>query len=195
MPGAPVFQVSYFALWLLVLCQSLVLLEMVRRSATQRQSETGNVEDSSIDQLLPTGALLPAFEAQDLETESRVSHSALQGSQTLMVFVTPTCTTCHQLAGELLEFGQRTNARLAVVCQGELSACAAVANTSFPGAMALHDDGSIALSFRIRRTPTAVLVDAEGRILKYGFPKSELHMELGDFDLGITPAASLVAAS
>ncbi|MEU6558726.1 MauE/DoxX family redox-associated membrane protein [Nocardia nova] len=118
---------------------------------------------------LPAGSVAPEFELPDTRG-GRTSLESLRDShyQVLLVFVHPGCELCAALARELPRWQTRTEnvLRIATVGNGDVGEHAAwadehgVANIS----SLVQQGNEVALRYRVRGTPSAVLVDHEGRI-------------------------------
>ncbi|GAB2650585.1 MauE/DoxX family redox-associated membrane protein [Nocardia goodfellowii] len=118
---------------------------------------------------LPPGAVAPEFEL--LATDgTRVTSADLlaQGRQVLLVFVHPACEMCAALARELPSWQARTSQalRIVVVGNGDLAEHAEWGRAQGLGAIAVlvQQGNEAALRYRVRGTPSAVLIDAEGRV-------------------------------
>lgn len=188
------FYLSYGLLWVLVLFQSLVLLELVRRAATGTK-ESGVLHHLAAQDVSPLkGAPAPTLTAPDASTGVAVSSASLFAQRTLLVFVAPNCSGCEAVAGEVEGFRSRRGAQLALMCQGTEEECETWARDHFSGGRVLVDRGGhIAGLFKISSTPSAVLVESGGQTLRYGLPKSVVQVSLGLADLSV-PLASASAA-
>lgn len=178
------FYTSYIALWVLVAFHTLVLLELVPRIETIRargaEGDPLPMEDGS--DLLVTGDAAPTIQAPELPTMRIVNSRSWLGEPSLLVFVSPSCTGCVEIADELRATRGQSSRRLVAVCRGEPSQCAQFAETYLPGIQVLIDEtGEIAKQFRVHRTPTAVSLDDKLRVLRYGFPRSVTRLGLADW--------------
>lgn len=182
MPDSTLFYVSYIALWILVVFQTLVLLELVRRSgSTQAASSTERVTGEKTD-FLEGGAPAPHFEAPDVASGKLFNSRELLGQFALLVFISPGCGTCESVADELVEFSANRSMRLMAICSGPDAQCAQFVQQHLPAIQTLVDrDGSIANQFRIKRVPTAVQIDADGNVLQYGVPRSVARLNLAEW--------------
>jgi len=118
---------------------------------------------------MPTGSVAPEFELAD-------SHGGITGLQQLLargtsvvlVFVHPGCDICATLAGELPRWQHRLRDRLtiAMIANGDVTENLAWGRERGLGEipMLVQQDNEVALRYRVRGTPSAVLVDADGRI-------------------------------
>lgn len=191
MPDTALFWASYAALWVLVIFQALVLLEVVRQLGLRRGAEepTSNKEHD----LLPTGTVVPEFTAPDARNGLTVTSANWHGEPVVLVFVSPTCEACRLVADELADFRRSLRARVVVLCHGASAECAEYAAAHFPEVTVLVDErGAIAGQFLVRHTPTAVLLDGNGRVLRYGTPRATPRLNLAQWAV---PDAGDVASS
>lgn len=172
MDSTTLFYVTYAVLWVLVIFQALTLIEMVRQREVSNGSADTRFQAEKMG-LLPTGTLTKAFEAPELGTGRLVQSQSWLGQPTLLVFVSPTCRYCELVANEVVDMHWKHNVRLVAVCKGERDLCLAFTTAHLPDVLALHDEsGAIDRQFEVKGTPTALLLDHEGRVLRYGLPHS-----------------------
>ncbi len=162
------FWVSFGALWAIVVLQAGVLLEVVRRLAAEPATAPA---PTTADALAP-GALAPDFTAHLVENGKRFDSVSLRGRRVLLAFVSPGCQACEDTFALTQETAARLDARLVVVCGGERPACRDLLTRHVPNEASLWDaDGSIAKRFGVAGTPLAVVLDEQGRVVKYGRPE------------------------
>lgn len=112
---------------------------------------------------LQRGEAAPAFSLPDL-TGQLVHLADFQGSETLLLFWNPACGFCQRLLPDLKAWEARppeTRAGLLVVSTGAVAANTAMGLHS---PVVLDEDWKIGNQFGASGTPTAVLIDAEGKI-------------------------------
>ncbi|MBF6328618.1 MauE/DoxX family redox-associated membrane protein [Nocardia transvalensis] len=118
---------------------------------------------------LPVGAVAPEFELLDTRG-GRAGLEALQrgGRQVLLVFVHPACELCAALARELPRWRARTADALsiAVIGNGDVDEHAAWGRDQGLGdiPVLVQQGNEAALRYRVRGTPSGVLIGADGRI-------------------------------
>ncbi len=118
---------------------------------------------------LPIGALAPEFELIDTRG-GRASLETLQrdGRNLLLIFVHPGCEMCAALARELPRWQARAAAALtiAVVGNGEVDEHAAWRRQQGLGEIPVlvQQGNEAALRYRVRGTPSGVLIDGTGRV-------------------------------
>lgn len=118
---------------------------------------------------MPSGSVAPEFELAD----SRGGITGLQqllarGTSVVLMFVHPGCEICAILAGELPRWQHRLRDRLTIVviANGDVAENLAWGRERGLGdiPMLVQQGNEVALRYRVRGTPSAVLVDADGRI-------------------------------
>ena len=118
---------------------------------------------------LPPGSVAPEFELSGSPGE-RTSMARLLagGTSVLLVFAHPGCEICATLAGELPRWQERLRDRLTIVviANGDLEENLAWGRDRGLGDIPLlvQQGNEAALRYRVRGTPSAVLVTAGGRI-------------------------------
>lgn len=191
MSDGPLFLLSYLALWALVIFQTLVLLELVRQDRHPAATTTASPDDNALGDMLVSGSVAPEFEGRDIASGTVVHSSSLRGRPLALIFVSPTCSSCEAIAGELAAYQRRSGAQLVLLCRGGLGDCTGFVRSHFADTLALQDeDGAAAKRYKVISTPTAVLLDGQGRILRYGFPRPKLQLGLEDVDLPKTAATA-----
>jgi peroxiredoxin len=151
----------------LVLAQAVLLVLVLRRHG-QVLARLDDVDAEDEEPAgLPVGAEAPEFEQPDLEGEV-VSLTTLRerGLPVLLLFSDPACVPCATLLPEVGRWQERwrNQLTLAVVSNASLEqnrASAAEHDLTLVLSQEKHD---VSLAYRALGTPTAVLVDAEGRI-------------------------------
>ncbi|MFI6170794.1 peroxiredoxin family protein [Nocardia sp. NPDC051052] len=118
---------------------------------------------------LPVGAVAPEFELLDV-AGGRTSLASLlaRERQVLLVFVHPGCELCAALARELPRWQERTARVLSIVVVGNGDATEHAewgreqGLTDIP--VLVQQGNEAALRYRVRGTPSGVLIDADGRV-------------------------------
>lgn len=119
---------------------------------------------------LPPGAVAPEFEALNIAGgRAGLDELLLPGRSLLLVFVHPACEMCAALARELPRWQARTAAALtiAVLGNGDIDEHAEWGRAHGLGEIPLlvQRGNEAALRYRVRGTPSAVLIDPEGRVV------------------------------
>ncbi len=118
---------------------------------------------------VPVGAVAPEFSLPDTAGGRASLEKLLAGGRrVLLVFVHPSCELCAALARELPRWQERTMGELtiAVISNGGIEENIAWgAEQQLDGIVMMVQEGNEAsLRYRVRGTPSAVLIDADGRI-------------------------------
>lgn len=181
MTDSPVFIASYVVVWLVVLVQGLVLLELLRQVGLLR--ERVGVDKGALITLdgLDRGSLAPAFSAIDVVAGSTVTEAAFTGpTPNLFVFLSPRCDACRDLAAELPRFVReyRDEARVIVALAASTAQTRAFVREFGLTMPVLADvDQKVAAAYRSERTPTAVLIDGSGIVRLQGVTNSIRHLD------------------
>jgi methylamine dehydrogenase accessory protein MauD len=116
---------------------------------------------------LPAGSVAPEFDLPDT-SGGRVTLGGLlaAGRRVLLVFVHPGCELCAMLADELPRWRERTANTLTIVVvgNGDMEANAGWAREHHAKDLLVQESNEAAVRYRVRGTPSAVLVDTSGRI-------------------------------
>ncbi|MFI7003999.1 MauE/DoxX family redox-associated membrane protein [Nocardia sp. NPDC050175] len=118
---------------------------------------------------LPVGAVAPEFSLLDI-AGGRTSLASLleRERQVLLVFVHPGCELCAALARELPRWQERTERVLTIIVVGNGDAAEHAEWGRDQGLadipVLVQQGNEAALRYRVRGTPSAVLIDAEGRV-------------------------------
>lgn len=174
------FIISYVLLCGMILLESLVLREAVRRLAWLSRFFDNFRPDSGHRRLrLPGGSHAPHFVARSLDGNRFLTASDLQGHETILMFVSPTDALSSALSSSYKQLAPAVHAmwhivegQLYVICIGEKEACYEFTQrAAIPEQLVLLDEtGEIARAFLIDGTPRALRFDEEGRLLSYGQP-------------------------
>jgi peroxiredoxin/uncharacterized membrane protein YphA (DoxX/SURF4 family) len=138
-------------------------LRVLRRRVDEQALSTLGAEG------LPVGSVAPEFELLDAQGATTTLEDLLAGQKAvLLVFVHPGCELCAALARELPRWRARTGDALAIVAVGNGDAAEQAAwgiENGLGDIPSLVQQGNeAALRYRVRGTPSAVLIDAEGRV-------------------------------
>ena len=183
------FLASYVLLYLIVIFQGMLLLGAVRAIHELRQGHVAPAQpeegEPEAERLLRQEA--PRFEALDL-TGNLVGTEQLRGRSSLVLFVSPNCSSCMLTLDELHAVQHKVDGNVLVVCGARDADCRNLAsdhNLTVP--VVADEDASIGKLFDVTAFPTAVLLNAGTRVVSYGHPMrgEELREMAGDeLDLG-----------
>ncbi len=116
---------------------------------------------------LPLGEPAPSFEVTDLDGHRIPSTGLLAtGVATLVLFTDPACEPCHEIRPGLESWRHELEGHLdlVLVSRGDLEANRADADPALASRTFVQHRDEVADAFRATGTPSAVVVDAEGRI-------------------------------
>ena len=138
-------------------------VRMLRRRVDEQAAATLGPEG------MPVGAVAPEFSLRDTTgTRTSLEELLADGRRVLLVFMHPGCELCTALARELPRWRERTARELtiSVITNGSVAENIAWGREQQLGDIALmvQEGNEASLRYRIRGTPSAVLVDADGRI-------------------------------
>lgn len=119
---------------------------------------------------LEVGPVAPSFDA--VTTRGTRFHSdSFRGRETTLLFVSPDCSSCDLTLEELEAINSKAKENLVVICRSGLDACITLERKHKLNSPALVDDGGqISSLFSVTANPTALIIDASGRIEKRGHP-------------------------
>lgn len=124
----------------------------------------------------PDGRIAPGSPAPSFEVTghrgSVVSNGSLEGQTYAVLFVSPDCPTCVASLAEIEALSSGGDRSVLVVCRSISSRCDQIMGEMVTGDYDFVTDptDSIAQLFGITVNPTAVLVDENGVVMKYGHP-------------------------
>ncbi|HZM77869.1 MAG TPA: redoxin domain-containing protein [Candidatus Limnocylindrales bacterium] len=164
-----IFYVSYAALWLVVVFQSLVLLGLVR--TVYRLNAHPSPDGSATTSGHLVGQRIPDFTAVDV-SGNIFDHESLAGRVSALLFVTPDCRSCMATLAEVSALRLKVNGNLIIVCRAGSQECKLLQETYNLENVPVVIDEAHELSklFDVHGSPTAVLVGASGVIQSYGHP-------------------------
>ncbi|WP_433565255.1 TlpA family protein disulfide reductase [Nocardia sp. CA-151230] len=116
---------------------------------------------------LPVGSVAPEFELLDIAgARTNLADLLSGGRAVLLVFVHPGCEICAALARELPRWRARTAMTMVVVGNGDADEQAVWGAEQGLGEIPslVQQGNEAALRYRVRGTPSAVLIDAGGRV-------------------------------
>lgn len=136
-------------------------LRTLRRQLDQGLSRTLGPEG------LPVGVVAPEFDLPDSAgRRSTLADVMATGLPVVLVFLHPECAPCETLAQELPRWRERKASvfGLVVISGGGIEANTAWARVHHVGEILIQETSEVAGRYRVRGTPSAVLVDTDGRI-------------------------------
>ncbi|MBI5877943.1 MAG: redoxin domain-containing protein [Chloroflexi bacterium] len=171
------FYLSYVALWVLVVFQSLILFGLVRMVTELQQTRA--VAGMS------EGQEAPKFSATSLSGAS-INSSDFVGRLTALLFVSPNCSACEEALTSIGYLRHKTNqGNVIVICESVREECTRLVEKYKLNVPVIADaDSRISRLHKISSVPTAIIIDQNNRIKSYGqikqpeeltevFPKKE----------------------
>lgn len=154
------------ALWALVIVHSVVLLGVVHVVHSLARQPLGRPGTGSFS----IGQEAPSFRARALDGQL-VASDRLSGRSYGLLFVSPTCDSCRLTLSELRAAVVRSAGTLFIICEGTQADCRSLID-DFGVAVPVVSDplGAVRGRFGVSSVPTAVIVDADGRIVSVGRP-------------------------
>jgi hypothetical protein len=163
-----VFWLSFGAVWLLLVIQGLVMLELVRQIADLRQGGIGRSERPSgpipIHDLLGVGRDIPPARSltRAATHEPTTWADVLDSGSTALIFLSPSCTTCWNVAARLpwaaaqLPIGQRI---VPLISSPRLDHAWEFVRRNRLGELAVVEEGEdVEESLNLLRKPSAVVL-------------------------------------
>lgn len=165
------FVASYIAVWILVIFQGLLILALLKQLAeVKKLARLGGVAGADP---LPVGTPAPDFEGIDLRFAKPVTKYLFAGEGGVILFLSPDCGSCLELVDGLRQSALSESLPILTFCQGDESACASFIKRLGPKIYTLRgdfDDGSVAKSYHVDGSPTAVVINPDLTISSYGHP-------------------------
>lgn len=171
--------ISHALLWILLLSQSAIILALLRQvgilslrigPAGARLAEDGPDLDS----------LVPALDLVDIDHEgARLVIPAPHVGISLIVFISPKCQICDNLMiGFRTLSRQVLNVSWAIVAFSEVSECREFRRRhQLRDVLFCHAEDAVWDKFKLRSTPFALVLDAQGRVLSKGLVNHIEHLE------------------
>lgn len=170
---------SYLLLWLCVIVVGVLLLVLFRVLGDVRDVIRQNTRPYHASESigLEVGQIAPEFSARTAEGDL-VNSSSLGSHLNALLFVSPTCPTCVATAMEIEAISTKTSGSVYIVCEGQDSDCRSLlAELSGPYPFLIDEARTVGRTFGIVSTPTVVIIDAEGRIDRFGSPMRKEDLE------------------
>jgi peroxiredoxin len=155
------FYLSYVALWILVIFQTLILLGLVRMVSQLQQ--TGAVAGVS------EGQEAPAINAIDL-SGAPINSKHFAGRQTALLFVSTSCSLCAEALANIDYLQKKTNQGIVIViCQaGRADSVRLVGKYDLNIPVIADEDLQISRAYSVSSVPTAVIINENNHIKSHG---------------------------
>jgi methylamine dehydrogenase accessory protein MauD len=161
---------SLVVLWLVVLLEGFLLTGALRQIGLFQLRLGDDMGALITDTGLDRGAVGPDFDAIDTRTGEQVTLSGVLRGRAMVVFMTPTCLACRQLAPHLNEvIATHREISFAVVCTSDLESGRQFANRfAFKAPVLVEGSGHAARQWEVKVTPLAYVLDQDRRVLIRG---------------------------
>ena len=146
---------------------ALALRLWVDRRDLRRDLAAARAELAALPPGLPVGAQAPGFTLAELEGETRTLESLrARGRPVMLVFVSPGCGPCRRVFREVDRWQGALSDRLtvAVISSGTAAENLPIAREHGISGMLLQEDVEVMRAYRVRQTPSALLVTPGGAI-------------------------------
>lgn len=147
-------------LWAYYPAIAIVLLLIATRYAQLQRSQVQELPG------LATGDPAPRFHTEDIR--GTTVSIPVAGRPSLIFFANSSCATCYTIMPQVNEFYDHQAERVptVIVSIGDVARAEHFTTRANPKAPVVADQGLIAGAYRINVSPTAVLVGADGRVVK-----------------------------
>jgi peroxiredoxin len=153
----------------------VVFFRVLRQYEEERQVNAANRKQEGLG--LPPGQLAPYFSAPAVSGE-QISNTSLIGEHNALLFISPLCPTCVATAMEIEALAHKTAGNVFLICEGGDADCRTLlAELDGVYPFVIDESRQLGQTFGIVQTPTAALIDSEGRIEKYGNPMRKEDIE------------------
>jgi peroxiredoxin len=162
--------VSSVLLWIILICNVLLTLALVRNANKPAKKKQGIISQP---EGLKEGTEAPAFHAQALD-ETTVTLDDYHNKAALFVFIAPRCSACENLLPSLKTLGsQMKETELVLVSDsgiGETRDLAKEHDIVLPLLSAPRRNNPFFADYKVYGTPTYYLINAQGEIQATGNP-------------------------
>ncbi|HET8570233.1 MAG TPA: redoxin domain-containing protein [Candidatus Limnocylindria bacterium] len=161
---------SLVVLWIIVLFLGFLLIGVLRQVGLLHL-RLGDDPGALITRTgLDRGITAPDFDV-DRSHGGQTRLSDLSRVARALVFVNPTCVSCHRIARHLREVAATRAGEFdfIVVCRGDTASCSALAESAgLKVRMVVDPGGHIEAAYQVRYTPFAYVLDYQQRVLVRG---------------------------
>lgn len=175
------FAFSYVLLWGMIVLQAILLREVLLKTVKYKRIATTIKPNSNVEELswLREGSPIPEFTAPLANATGFLTNAQLKDRPAILLFLSTLedSTLYQMLAPAIHAQWHKVQGQLFVICRGTADSCRKLVKENLftecteniP--VALDSDGEITASFRVQRTPQAIELDANSRVLRYGQPE------------------------
>lgn len=161
--------ISSIFLWLIVLANVFLTMALIRR--INAEPERGPAFETGPSLETPA----PDYVAMTLDGE-RTTLDDYAGRPTTFVFVSPSCTPCHELLPSLKHLGpqaRQAGAELVLVSSGTFEETKEIAQRlegQIPVLVAPHEENTFFHDYNIKGTPSFCSLNEQGTVVATGYP-------------------------
>jgi methylamine dehydrogenase accessory protein MauD len=175
-----IWTASYVLLWIIVAVMTFIVVGLLRQLGLI-QARLGPEAGALITpEGLQRGMEAPDFDGVELITEEQIRLRDFRGRRVLLVFLSPTCVPCRNLAPHLNQvYSQhRKHVELLALCSGSVDACREFARISGLRVPLIADvTNFIGALYDVRFTPFAFLLNENAVVLIRGVVNTPAHLE------------------
>ncbi|HET9014991.1 MAG TPA: redoxin domain-containing protein [Thermomicrobiaceae bacterium] len=171
---------SYIALWVIIVMLSVIVMGLLRQLGLIQLRLGPEPGVLLTREGLERGTQAPDFEATNLNSNEPMRLGSLRGQRTVLVFVSPTCFSCRQLAPHLNEVrrNQEGHTHIVTICYGSQDTCSEFrAAYRLETPLLLDATNAIGKSYNVNMTPFAYLIDENGVVRIRGVVNSWPQLE------------------
>ena len=164
-------QIAHVGLWVAVVAEGLAICVLFYKNSQLEVAAARGVIGHH-----PVGTTAPYFHAKDVRTGSVVSNGQFMGSQTVLLFITPSCPDCRRLMrGLAVASGEGMKLDgLVAFCGGSGPECADAYTEDLRELEAVpvlvEHDARVVDLFGIRAAPVLVELDYAWHVVRYSYP-------------------------
>ena len=169
--------VSNVLLWLAVVGGAILLLGLSRQVGVlhERSAPLGAM---MVDHGPDIGEESPVFNVQDFyEQPVRIGGSRVDGKESLIMFISPTCPMCDKLLPVAKSVSRGEDVEIILVSDGERDDHERFLEQHPLGGIPYVVSSSIGMRYQVGKIPYAVLLDSKGTVKAKGLVNTREHLE------------------
>lgn len=181
--------ISHILLWLLVIVEGIFILALARQIGILHE-RIGSTGARTINAGPKIGELAPALDIQDINNQTVVLGNK-HGMLTLLLFVSPGCSTCAALLPQVKRLARDEKDTLKVVLLSFATSLEAsqkyVKEHKLDKSIPFVVSDDLALSYQVTLAPYGIVIDRQGIVRAKGIVNNYSHIEslLNAEELGV----------